>query len=113
MTEVRLRSALAAILALGLLGSGAELLDVEARELVIEGRRIPLTPLEFSLMSYLHEREDSAVGRESLLRDVWGHKYDAGSNVVDVLVHRLRAKIDPDRTRLHTIRGVGYVLRAP
>jgi hypothetical protein len=44
-------------------GNGAELLDVEARELVIEGQRVPLTPLEFSVMSYLHEREDSAVNR--------------------------------------------------
>jgi hypothetical protein len=52
--------------------NGDELLDVKARELVIDGQRLPLTPLEFSVMRYLHEREGSAVARESLLRDVGG-----------------------------------------
>jgi DNA-binding response OmpR family regulator len=44
-------------------------------------------------MSYLQEHEDSAIGRESLLRDVWGHKYDVGSNVVDVVVRALQRKL--------------------
>ena len=92
-------------------GDGAELLDVEARELVIEGRRVPLTPLEFSVMSYLHEHEDSAVSRESLLRDVWGHRYDAGSNVVDVVVRALRKKLGQQAGMIETVAGFGYRFR--
>ena len=92
-------------------GNGAELLDVEARELVIEGQRVPLTPLEFSVMSYLHEHEDSAVGRESLLRDVWGHKYDTGSNVVDVVVRALRKKLGQHASMIETVPGFGYRFR--
>jgi hypothetical protein len=92
-------------------GNGAELLDVEARELVIEGQRVPLTPLEFSVMSYLHEHEDSAVGRESLLRDVWGHKYDVGSNVVDVVVRTLRRKLGQHAGMIQTVSGFGYRFR--
>jgi len=47
-----------------------------------------------------------------ILEHVFDYSFDPQTNVVDVLVHRLRAKVDPDRTRLHTLRGVGYVLRA-
>jgi hypothetical protein len=94
------------------LGSqGAQLLDVEARELVIEGQRVPLTPLEFSVMSYLHEHEDAAVSRESLLRDVWGHKYDVGSNVVDVVVRALRKKLGQHAVTIETVAGFGYRFR--
>jgi len=92
-------------------GNASELLDVEARELVIEGQRVPLTPLEFSVMSYLHEHEDSAVGRESLLRDVWGHKYDTGSNVVDVVVRALRKKLGQHAGMIETVPGFGYRFR--
>jgi len=92
-------------------GNGAELLDVEARELVIEGQRVPLTPLEFSVMSYLHEHEDSAVGRTSLLRDVWRHKYDVGSNVVDVVVRALRRKLGQHASMIETVPGFGYRFR--
>ena len=93
-------------------GAGAELLDVDARELVIEGQRVPLTPLEFSVMSYLHEHEDGAVSRESLLRDVWGHKYDVGSNVVDVVVRALRKKLGQHAGMIETVSGVRLSLPA-
>jgi len=46
-----------------------------------------------------------------LLEHVWDYSFDPQTNVVDVVVHRLRAKIDPDKTRLETIRGVGYLWR--
>jgi DNA-binding response OmpR family regulator len=88
-----------------------ELLDVEARELVIDGRRLPLTPLEFSLVRYLYEREGSAVSRESLLRDVWGRTYDVGSNVVDVVVRSLRKKLGAHAGLIETVPGFGYRFR--
>jgi DNA-binding winged helix-turn-helix (wHTH) protein len=88
-----------------------ELIDVEGRQLVIEGRRVALTPLEFSVMHYLHEREGKAVNREWLLRDVWGHKYDVGSNVVDVVVRGLRKKLGDRANMIETVPGFGYRFR--
>ncbi len=88
-----------------------ELLDVEARELVIDGRRLPLTPLEFSLVRYLYEHEGSAVSRDSLLRDVWGRMYDVGSNVVDVVVRSLRKKLGAHAGLIETVPGFGYRFR--
>jgi len=88
-----------------------EMLDVEARELVIDGRRLPLTPLEFSLMRYLYEREGKALCRESLLRDVWGRKYDVGSNVVDVVVRSIRKKLGSHAGLIETVPGFGYRFR--
>jgi len=52
------------------------------------------------------------VTKTMILEHIFDYSFDPQTNVVDVLVHRLRAKMDPDKTRLHTIRGVGYVLRA-
>lgn len=88
-----------------------ELLDVEARELVIDGRRLPLAPLEFAVMRYLHEHEGSAVSRESFLRDVWGRKYDVGSNVVDVVMRSLRKKLGNHAGMIATVPGFGLSLR--
>ena len=88
------------------------LLDVAARELVLNGSRIPLTPLEFSLVSMLESRMGEAVPRSELLRQVWGHSYKGGSNVVDAMVRGLRKKCGEDADILETVRGVGYRLRA-
>jgi len=88
-----------------------ELLDAEGRQLVIDGRRLGLTPLEFSVMHYLHEREGKAVNREWLLQDVWGHKYDVGSNVVDVVVRCLRKKLGDRANMIETVPGFGYRFR--
>lgn len=102
---------LAGLVAAELGVSGQELLDLEARELVLDGRRVPLTPLEFSVMRYLHEHEGSAVNRELLLRDVWGHPYNVGSNVVDVVVRGLRKKFGNQAGLIETVPGLGYRFR--
>lgn len=88
--------------------SAAEMLDVEARELVIDNRRIPLTKLEFAVLHYLREREGKAVGREALIRDVWGYKYDVGSNVVDAVIKTLRKKLGDKSELIETVPGYGY-----
>ncbi len=89
-----------------------QLLDASARELVLNGRRIPLTPLEFGVVSMLESRAGGAVSRTELLRQVWGHDYEGGSNVVDAVVRGLRKKYDENADILETVRGVGYRLRA-
>jgi two-component system OmpR family response regulator len=75
------------------------------------GERVELQPREFSLLEYLLRHAGRTVTKTMILEHVWDYSFDPQTNVVDVLVHRLRAKVDPDRRRLHTIRGVGYVFR--
>jgi len=87
------------------------LLDVDARELVLEGGRVGLTPLEFDLMHYLLAHRNKAVSRGELLRHVWGATYDGASNVVDAAVCTLRRKLGEQSHRLETVSGVGYRLR--
>ncbi|MDH3351964.1 MAG: winged helix-turn-helix domain-containing protein [Gammaproteobacteria bacterium] len=88
-----------------------QLLDTASRELVLNGSRIPLTPLEFSLVSMLESRAGAAVSRSDLLQQVWGHDYEGGSNVVDAVVRGLRKKCGDNARVLETVRGVGYRLR--
>ena len=85
-------------------------LDAGARELVVDGRRVALTPLEFGVLRYLHEREGRVVARDELLREVWGHAWTGGSNVVDVVVSALRRKLRDRAGALETVRGAGYRL---
>ena len=89
-----------------------QLLDAGARELVVEGQRIALTPLEFSLVAMLESRSGEAVSRTEILREVWGTGYDGGSNVVDAVVRGLRKKCGDAAGMFETVRGVGYRLRA-
>ena len=77
---------------------------------MVDGRRIALTPLEFGVLRYLHEREGRVVAREELLREVWGHAWTGGSNVVDVVVSALRRKLRDRAGALETVRGAGYRL---
>jgi len=62
-------------------------------------------------MRYLYEREGKALSRESLLRDVWGRKYDVGSNVVDVVVRSIRKKLGSHAGLIETVPGFGYRFR--
>lgn len=88
-------------------------LDLLAREATRGSERIELQPREFALLEYLMRNAGRTVTKTMILEHVWDYSFDPQTNVVDVLVHRLRAKLDPDKTRLHTIRGVGYALRSP
>jgi two-component system OmpR family response regulator len=86
-------------------------LDLLAREASRGSERVELQPREFSLLEYLMRNPGRTVTKTMILEHVFDYSFDPQTNVVDVLIHRLRSKIDPEKTRLHTIRGVGYVLR--
>lgn len=88
-------------------------LDLLTRQVQRGSDPVELQPREFSLLEYLMRNAGRTVTKTMILEHVWDYSFDPQTNVVDVLVHRLRAKIDPERTRLHTLRGVGYILRAP
>jgi two-component system copper resistance phosphate regulon response regulator CusR len=76
------------------------------------GRRLDLTPKEFSLLHLLASRTGDVLSRALLAEQVWDMNFDNDTNVVDVHVRRLRSKVDDPfhRKLIHTVRGVGYVL---
>jgi hypothetical protein len=88
-----------------------DLLDLDARELVIDHQRTPLTRLEFDLLRYLVLREGKVVPRTDLLADVWGYSYQGDSNVIEVAVRSLRRKLGRRADLIETVRGVGYRYR--
>jgi hypothetical protein len=88
-----------------------DLLDLRRRQLLVDGRRIDLTSLEFEVLHYLRQHEGATVPRHALLADVWGYQSDIGSNVVDAVVHTLRKKLRARASMIETVRGVGYRLR--
>jgi DNA-binding response OmpR family regulator len=89
-------------------------LDLIARRAQRAGRSIELQAKEFALLEYFMRNPDRVLSKTMILQHVWDYHFDPQTNVVDVLVSRLRSKIDRDfpRKLIHTIRSVGYVLRA-
>lgn len=87
------------------------LLDSMARQLVIDGKRIALTKLEFGVMEFLTQRAGQAVPRSTLLEQVWEQSYDGGSNVVDVVVRALRKKLGSKASIIESVHGIGYRMR--
>jgi two-component system, OmpR family, response regulator len=87
--------------------------DRLARRVERAGRPIDLRPRELALLELLMRNAGRVVSKAMILSHVWGYDFDPGSNVVDVLVFRLRDKIDRGFSPqlLHTVRGVGYVLK--
>jgi two-component system OmpR family response regulator len=88
-------------------------LDPVTRVVERAGRRIDLSAKQFTLLHYLMRHAGQVVSRTMLLEHVWDFAFDGLTNVVDVHINRLRNKIDRghDRPLIHTLRGVGYVLR--
>ncbi|TCT08705.1 two-component system OmpR family response regulator [Tepidamorphus gemmatus] len=88
-------------------------LDRLAHRVQRAGVNIPVQPREFRLLEYLMRNAGQVVTRTMLLEHVWDYHFDPQTNVIDVHISRLRAKIDKgfDRPLLHTVRGAGYVIR--
>ena len=88
-------------------------LDVLTRRVTRAGQDIPLQPREFRLLEYLMRNAGHVVTRTMLLEHVWDYHFDPQTNVIDVHISRLRAKIDRDFATplLHTVRGAGYSIR--
>jgi two-component system, OmpR family, response regulator len=87
-------------------------LDLLSRKVTRGGAPIELRPREFALLEYLMRNPSKVVSKTMILSHVWDYSFDPQTNIVDVLVSRLREKIDRpfDRKLLRTVRGVGYVL---
>ena len=88
-------------------------LDLIAREAKRGDHLLQLTPQEFSLLEFLCRNVGRVVTRTMILEHVWHMHFDPATNVVDVHIYRLRSKVDSDgcKPMIHTIRGVGYILK--
>jgi DNA-binding response OmpR family regulator len=89
---------------------GGICLNMQTRRLDIDGRKSDLSQREFLLLRHLMRKADAVCSREELLKEVWGYAFDPTTNVVDVYVARLRAKLRHDV--IQTVRNVGYQLQS-
>jgi DNA-binding response OmpR family regulator len=94
------------------LAVGDLVMDLVSRRVERDGRLLELRPREFALLEYLMRNAGRVVSKSMILSHVWDYSFDPRTNVVDVLVHRLREKVDKGfpRKRIRTVRGMGYVL---
>ena len=90
-------------------------LDLLKREVIRSGQKIELQPREFALLEYLMRNSERVVSKTMILEHIWDFHFDPQTNVVDVLVCRLRNKVEKGfpKKMIHTIRGVGYVFKDP
>ncbi|MCH9675598.1 MAG: response regulator transcription factor [Gammaproteobacteria bacterium] len=90
-------------------------MDLLGREVRRQGEEIALQPREFRLLEYLMRNAGRVVTRTMLLEHVWDYHFDPQTNVIDVHISRLRAKVDKrfEPKLLHTVRGAGYIMREP
>jgi two-component system OmpR family response regulator len=90
-------------------------MDLVSRTVSRRGRGIKLLPREFQLLEYLVRHEGQVVPRAMLLQHVWDLHFDPTTNIIDVYVGRVRRKVDGQQSYplIHTVRGVGYCVRAP
>ena len=88
-------------------------MNLLTREVTRGGKKIDLQPIEFSLLEYLMRSTGRVVSKTMIMEHVWNYDFDPQTNVVEVRISRLRDKIDRDfdKKLIHTIRGVGYVLK--
>ena len=89
-------------------------LHLDTREVTRAGDPIELTPKEYTVLEYLMRHAGRVMSRTLITEYAWGYHFDPGTNIVDVVINHLRKKIDASHSPklIHTIRGVGYVIRA-
>ena len=88
-------------------------LDLESRDVRRDGKSIELTPKEYSVLEYLMRHTGRVMSRTLITEYAWDYHFDPGTNIVDVVINRLRKKVDAGHARklVHTVRGVGYVVK--
>jgi DNA-binding response OmpR family regulator len=90
-------------------------LDTATRQVHRAGEPVELTPKEYAVLEYLMRHSPRVMSRTLITEYAWDYHFDPGTNIVDVVINRIRKKVDSgQRTKLvHTVRGVGYVVRTP
>jgi two-component system OmpR family response regulator len=89
-------------------------LTLGSREVTRAGRRLDLTPKEYAVLEYLMRHAGRVMSRTLITEYAWDYHFDPGTNIVDVVINRLRKKVDAGQATklIHTVRGVGYVIKA-
>ncbi len=87
--------------------------DISSKKVTRDGKNIFLSAKEYELLQYLAVNNGIVLSREKIEDHIWNYDYEGGTNVVDVYIRYLRKKIDDgsDKKLIHTVRGMGYVLR--
>ncbi len=87
--------------------------DLVPRKVIRDGKVIDLTTKEFSLLEFFIRNKNKTLDRSTITEHIWNYNFDTGTNIIDVYVNHLRTKIDGgfEKKLLHTIRGVGYVMK--
>ncbi len=88
-------------------------LDTGTREVTRDGDSLELTPKEYAVLEYLMRHARRVMSRTLIMEYAWDYHFDPGTNIVDVVINRLRKKVDHQRSKklIHTVRGVGYVVK--
>ncbi|HJC41244.1 MAG TPA: response regulator transcription factor [Candidatus Intestinimonas pullistercoris] len=115
LARIRARTRKHVGLRTNLLTIGDLTMDIEQRRVTRGGEEIPLLPKEFSILEYLIRNKEKVLSREQIEDQIWNYEYSGSSNNVDGYMSRLRKKIDEGREQklIHTMRGMGWVIRAP
>jgi len=89
-------------------------LNLDTREVTRDGTAIDLTPKEYTVLEYLMRHAGRVMSRTLITEYAWDYHFDPGTNIVDVVINRLRKKVDTGHAQklVHTVRGVGYVVKA-
>lgn len=83
-------------------------IDIEARDVFVDGDKVDLTPKEFELLAYLASNKNRALSREQLLKEIWGYDFFGDDRTIDTHIKMLRNNIGPYRENIVTLRGIGY-----
>jgi DNA-binding response OmpR family regulator len=96
-----------------LLSAGNLTMDLVAHKVTRADKEIILTPKEYSILEYLLRNKNKIISRTKLIEHVYDFHFDSGTNVIDVYINKLRIKVDhdPDKQLIHTVRGVGYIIK--
>jgi heavy metal response regulator len=88
-------------------------LDLQSHRVFRSNQEIILTPKEYAILEYLMRNSNKVVSRTKLIEHVYDYHFDTETNIIDVYINKVRAKIDTNSSRplIHTIRGIGYVLK--
>lgn len=95
------------------LTAGPLTLNTETKTAERDGKEIKLTAKEYSILEYLMHNKGIVLSRDKILHHIWNYEYEGASNIIDVYIRNLRAKIDTgyDVKLINTVRGMGYVLK--
>lgn len=90
---------------------GDIIMNLETRDVSINGKDVELTKKEFDLLALLLSRENVVLSRDQILSEIWDFNYDGDTRIVDVHIFKLRTKIDESNVFIHSERGIGYVAK--